>query len=191
MPGVVEFGGTPFNVDDCRVARLLANGTYLTTSVSLTNFQKITVDRENASDTLMAYGMNSEGLSVPLGLTGTLQYAAIDSAALFVMCGVTTSSSGSTPNQSTVAYATAGGNGLPYFGMALLLSALYGSGTYIGLYKLLLDKMPPWNLEADKFLIEEVGFKGFVKDLTNRRTDVHKRYETYTSLPTDLNQLLL
>jgi hypothetical protein len=185
-----QFGDVVFNITDIRVTPMLANGTYLTTSFSLDLGSEMSFSPEHDQDTIKAYGMFTNRLSILTNVKGMLKQAAMDAAALWAMTGVGTSTSGVTPNQVATATLLGGGSGLPYFGVVGSFAAENGANVLVGLYKCQLDTLPQWTVEQNKFRITEVGFFGMAASISSRKVGVIKKYETAVTVPTDLNGIL-
>lgn len=182
----IEFGDVLFNVRNMKVAPLLASGAY-GGAVVLDYGNTMSFAVESDTDELMSYGMAVERLSIPVRVTGTFQQGAYNAIALWILTGMVTTSSGTTPNQIADTEILGGGSGLPYFGLIGDFAATNGASGLVLLRKVQLDAIPEWKVEQNKFRLSEVSFTGMAIDTTGRKMIKIRRNETAAAIP-DFNQ---
>lgn len=184
-----EYGEVAFTLSEIRVAPLLSNGTY-GTSVALDYGQKLSFEPQADTDQIKAYGMIVERLAVTTHATGSLDQGLVDFDAYAVMiAGLAASSSetGSSPNKTTVLEHLVGDAGLPYFGLIGRLAALRGAGLHLGFRKCMLDKVPGFTVDQNKFILPSTTMTMITSDVTTRQLLRLKRLETNTAIPVDFN----
>lgn len=187
----MAFGDIAFNVTSIRVARMLANGTYLTTSYEIQLGQEMSFKAAHDTDQIKAYGMITNRLSILTSLEGMMRQASMDDNALFVMTGTGTSTSGVTPAQVATATFLGGGSGMPYFGLVAAVAAEDGANALVGVYKCQLNEVPAWKVEQNKFMIAELPFFAMALNTSGRKMFTRKKYETAVSVPVDINGILV
>lgn len=176
-----DYGDIIYNVTDAWVARLNADGTYGTPQ-KIEYLQTFSFEFETDEDTLKAYGLNVELLSVPIGATGTLGEASLQWGAVGIMTGNAESSSGSTPNEVKTVDMLVGGAGLPYFGLIVSYAATEGNA-HIGFAKCKLASLPSFNAEQNTFRTSEIGFNAVAPSTTIRRVARIVKNETAAVVP--------
>lgn len=157
MPGTHSFGEISYTLTDLLVARYdFTAGTY-GTPVALADGQMMAVEPEADTDQLRGYGQKTRVLSVPVGAKITLGQGGVDIAALVVIAGVSTQTSGTTPNRVRTVDMTAGGSGLPYFGVIGVAATDDGGYAVIGLQAVKLDAFPKFTISGteNKFNLSE------------------------------------
>lgn len=159
MPGTHSFGEISYTLTDLLVARYdFTAGTY-GTPVALADGQMMAVEPEADTDQLRGYGQKTRVLSVPVGAKITLGQGGVDIAALVVIAGVSTQTSGTTPNRVRTVDMTAGGSGLPYFGVIGVVATDDGGYAVIGLQAVKLDTFPKFTISGteNKFNLSETA----------------------------------
>lgn len=183
----VSYGDVVFTLNDLKVAPWLSGNTYSPTAVSLGYTSTLSFSVQADNDQIKAFGMLVELLSVITHIEGNIENAAIDSEASWVLSGFATTSSGSAPSRTGTMDILGGGGGLPYFGAVGAFAGLNNSGIFVGIRKCKLDTFPEWNVDQNKFRMAKTGFKGVVPDTSSRYLIRIRKYETATTVPTDLN----
>lgn len=133
MPGTKQFAYVSYTLTDCLVARydIVAN-TYSAPQY-LYSGQSVEVEPEADNDELRGYGVKTALLSVIVGGKITVGAGGIDFNALQEMSGSSNATSGSAPSQFRHTTFSAGGSGLPYFGLVGLAATDDGGYLMIGL----------------------------------------------------------
>lgn len=183
----MAFADVIYTITDIRVAKLLASGSYHTTSFSLLLGSEMSFSFSADNDQIKSYGLLAALLSIITGVEGTLKQASIDRDGIYVLTGTDAESSGSTPNQQVTMDVLAGGAGLPYFGAVGNFAADDGGNALVGLRKCKLDTWPAWTVEQNRFRITDTPFKAIPIDTTTRKLVRIRPYETATSIPSDIN----
>lgn len=180
------YGEVSFSIEGLSIATLNSDGTY-GTPVSLVYGQTFGFTSEADTDQLKAFGMIVETLTVPTHFTGTFTQGAIDIDAYEIMCGLTADVSGSSPSGQTDLSFTAGGSGLPYFGMIGRLAGVQGAGVLVGFPKMMLDSYPSFEVEQNRFIMPETSARAIVQDTTSRMAAKVRMLETAQEIPTDFD----
>ena len=117
MPGTHSFGEVSYTLTDLLVARYdFTAGTY-GTPVALADGQMLKIEHEADNDQLRGYGQKTRLLTVTVGAKITLGQGGVDMAAMVIIAGVSTATSGTAPNRVRSVDFPAGGAGLPYWGV--------------------------------------------------------------------------
>lgn len=180
MPGAQEFSEVIYLLTDIVVASYNSVTDTFGTPVSLAEGQSFMIEPEGDTDKLRGYGVNKEGLSVPIGAVVTLGQGTIDRDALVVLAGVSSYLSGLTPNRVVTMDYKAGGDGeLPYFGAIGVAKATNGGLVAVGVQKVMLDTQPKWTLDGKKnaFVLQET--KGYAFPVTRSSELMLIRTKTY------------
>lgn len=163
MAGERQFGELAYTLKSLIVASYNpVTDTYGTPEV-VADGQLIVGEPESDTDKLRGYGVYTAGLSVAIGAKVSFKAGGIDFSALQIITGITNSVSGASGSQIRRAKFTAGGNGLPYFGV-IGVGAIDGGGVaVIGFPKVMLDMYPKYELngETNKFNIWETAGYAF------------------------------
>lgn len=178
-----DYGQVGFTLIDIKIAPYNLDGTY-GTAVSLQYGQKLGFKPVATNDMLTAYGMGVELLSVVTHGEGTLTQGLIDLPAYAVLIGGTSTESGSTPNRERTLDYTVGGQGLPYFGLIGKLAGVNNSDLHLGFRKCMLDSIPGFDMEQNKFILPETGMKMITPDVATRKLLRLRTHETAAAVPT-------
>lgn len=178
-----EFGEVVYTLTDLVIAALNSDGTY-GTSLALDYGQSLTIEPIADNDTLKAFGMNVELLSVPIGAKFTLAQGSVQFAALEILLGLTAVDSGTTPNQISTLDMLGGGAGLPYFGIIGKMASINGGAFKVGGFKAKLDSIPQIGVEQNKFVLPEVTGQFAAQNTTTRKLFRIKREETAAAIGT-------
>lgn len=146
--------------------------------------QKFEFDIESDNDEIMAYGLTVEALAVPKKATGTLTQAAMNFAAIAILCGFTNNSYLTTPNRYNIMDINVGGSGLPYFGVIVSYAATNGANMLAGFAKAQLDTVPGFKVDQNKFRIGEAKINGYAPNTQIRKVVRLKGNETAATVPT-------
>jgi hypothetical protein len=175
---------TPFSLVEIVVASYTAFGDY-GTPVSLDIDQILTLEPQADTDDLRDSGAIVDGLTVVTHATGTIGFGGITLAALNIMTGNSSASTGAAGNRIITRNWDAGADGLPYFATIGVARASNAQRKVIAIPKMLLDTYPTFSLDGteNKFIINEVGFRAFA-DGANARVFIEKDYEDATDYTT-------
>lgn len=176
-----SFGDIIYNITDMYVAAL--TGSTYGTPARVEYVQSFSFEFESDEDTIKAYGLNVETLSIPIGGTGTIAEASLSWGAMAVMTGNSESSSGSTPNGVKQIDMLAGGAGLPYFGVIASYAAVEGNAL-IGFPKCKLVSLPAFTVEQNQFRASDMGIKMVAPSAVIRKLMRLKKNETAATVPT-------
>ena len=161
MPGTKQFAYVSYTLTDCLVARydIVAN-TYSNPQY-LYSGQTVVVEPEADNDELRGYGVKTALLSVITGGKISVGAGGIDFNALQEMCGSSNATSGSAPSQFRHTTFSAGGGGLPYFGLIGLAATDDGGYDMIGVPCAKLDTFPKISADGkeNKFNMSETSGK--------------------------------
>lgn len=177
-----EFSEVAFTLTDIVIAAL-SGGSY-GSDVALSYAQTLTIEPQADNDMLKAEGMIVELLSVVTHATFKISSGAVDFAALEALLNLTSSLSGTTPNQVDTLDFLAGGSGLPYFGYLGRFVTTEGGEFIVGGFKAMLDSIPNVGGDQNKFMLPEMAGSMAAQDTTDRRLFRAKKIETATTLPT-------
>lgn len=159
MPGTQEFGEVMYLLTDLIVAAYNSVTDTYGTPVALAVGQSLMLEPEADTDELRNYGVIGDALAVPTKAKVTLGGGAIDRDAFVIMAGMSSYTSGLTPNRVVTMDVKAGEDGeLPYFG-AIGVSRATNSGLVaVGTQKIKLNTPPRFQLDgkANKFNIQEI-----------------------------------
>lgn len=128
------------------------------TPAELAGGQLVTLEPEADNDQLRAWGYVDELLSVVIGAKLTVGFGGVDRSVLAILSGVSNATSGSgSTEHATTAY-TAGGAGLPYFGLIGVGPTTDGGVAVIGVQCAKLNQHPTFTLDGkeNKFMLNEV-----------------------------------
>ncbi|TXH08855.1 MAG: hypothetical protein E6R03_17515 [Hyphomicrobiaceae bacterium] len=157
MPGTNSFSEVSYTLTDLLVARYDFNAGTYGNPVALSNGQMAEIEVEADNDQLRGYGAKTRLLSVNVGAKVVIGQGGIDIAALVIMAGVSTQTSGTTPNRVRTVDFSAGGAGMPYFGMIGVAATDDGGYAVIGLQAVKLNSFPKFTLDGkeNKFNVSE------------------------------------
>ena len=168
MPGINSFGEVSYTLTDLLVARFDFNAGTYGNPVALSNGQMAEIEVEADNDQLRGYGQKTRLLSVNVGAKVMIGQGGIDIAALVIMAGVSTQTSGTTPNRVRTVDFSAGGAGLPYFGMIGVAATDDGGYAAVGLKAVKLNSFPKFTLDGkeNKFNMSET--EGYAVPVSSR-----------------------
>jgi hypothetical protein len=177
MPGTHSFGEVSYTLTDLLVARYdFTAGTY-GTPVALADGQMLKIEHEADNDQLRGYGQKTRLLTVTVGAKITLGQGGVDMAAMVIIAGVSTATSGTAPNRVRSVDFPAGGAGLPYWGVIGVAATDDGGYAVVGLQACKLNSQPVFTLDGNenKFNLSET--EGYAVPVNSKLTRI-KFYET-------------
>lgn len=121
-----EIGNPPFGINDCKVATNNLNGTF-GSAVDIPSVQMMTVAVQTTSAKLRGDDSDTAVMARLNGAEIQVRHGSISQAALEVMFGVNSTSSGTTPNRYK-RLVFIGGTGNPYFAICGKANAAEGAG---------------------------------------------------------------
>lgn len=186
---MVAYSEVLYNITEAKVA-LLANDNTYGTPVAIDYLQTLTFEYEADTDEIMSGGLIVETLAIVKKATGEVSNAAMNWAAMAVMCGLTAGDYGTTPNQYGVMDFAVGGAGLPYFGLIMRAEATLGGNVIIGFPKAKLQTYPGFEMDQNKFRLGSAGFDAVAPSTTVRKAVRVKKNETAGSVPTSAADFL-
>lgn len=151
-----DYGEVAFTLKALQVAALSSGGTY-GTPVALDYEQTLTIEPQADTQEIKSRGLLKKLLTVITHANLSFQEAKINEDALAIIAGMTSSTSGSTPNELTQARLAAGGAGLPRFGLIGRLVSEDGAGDLVGLPDCKLDTAPALTINQNEFVMQEVA----------------------------------
>lgn len=175
-----SFGDIIYNITDMYVAPL--TGSTYGTPARVEYVSSLSFEFETDEDTIKAYGLTVEKLSVPTGITGTLAEASLNWSAASVMTGMSEASSGTTPNAVKTLDMLMGGAGLPYFGLIAAYASLEGNAL-LGFPKCKLGSLPAFTVEQNVFRTAEISMMMLAPSTTVRKALRLRKNETAASVP--------
>lgn len=180
----VGYGDIIYNIVGIYVAPLTndVTGVYGTPAF-IERGMKLSWDYTSDEDEIKSYGQVTDALTIITKGEGTLDDAAMNFDAVVAMTGVSQSSSGSTPNASTLMKVTTGGAGFGYFGMAAAYAATGGANLVVGIPKCMLKTFPAFTSDQNKFRTSSIGIKFFSPSTTIRELVKYTKNETAGALP--------
>ncbi len=183
-----EYGEVAFTLMDIKVAALASDNTY-GTPVSLGYGQSLEFSAQADSDMIKAYGMGVELLRVITHATGTLSQGQLDFAgyAILIGNGFDKNDFGTTPAQYSQVDIQVGGSGLPYFGLVGKLAGVVGADLHVGFSKSMLDTMPSFTVEQNKFVLPSAAMTMITPDVTNRLLLSYETHETAEAITSDFD----
>lgn len=178
-----EYGEVIYNISAMYVAALQADDTF-GTPAHIDYGQELVWEFEADTDELSGYGLTVELLAVIRKAMTTLKQGSFSSDARTILTGISQNTSGSTPNQVTTMDVTAGGRGLPYFGIVFQGESVLGN-VIGGAPKCMLETFPKLGVSENKFTIHEAKLNAIAPSTTIRKPFRLKRYETAGTIPSD------
>lgn len=143
MPGTFQFAELNYNISDVYInAYNITANTYSATVDNLASPGDIMFDPDHDTDKLLGAGVTTRMISVQKGAKLTWSGGGLDRSVLATITGNTFSTSGLTPNQITTSKSTAGGAGMPYFGVICTGPTDDGGLLACGVQCVKLDKEP-------------------------------------------------
>lgn len=179
----MDYANEIYNPTSAYVARLLSDGSY-GTPVYIAKLEKIGWSFEADTDEIKAYGMITDGLTIPTKATGTIDIAHMNIEALTVMTEHDTYEYDTTPNRRTRTVVFAGGAGLPYFAIIAAFAAQNGANMIGGFAKAMLTTYPAFDIDQNQFRRASTEFNAYAPDVANRRLYAQDNYETAGGIPT-------
>ncbi len=157
----LEFAEINYTLTKCTVARYNKTTNTYDTPELLENGQIVSVEAVADNDDLRGYGQIVALLSVLTSAKVTIGAGGVDFSTLAAISGMSNSTSGTTPNRRRTSRISAGGGGLPYFGLIGEGATDDGGLCIVGLQAVKLDTFPKWTLDgkANKFNLSETNGK--------------------------------
>lgn len=184
-----QFAEVIYNPYAAYVAALNLDNTY-GTPVQIDYLGKLSFQFEHDQDELMSGGQIVEKMSIAKKATGELTQGAMNFAALAIMIGETAADYGVTPSQYSILDARTGGSGMPYFGLIVAYAATNGANMLAGFPKAMLQTVPGFDVDQNKFRIGSANFDAVPPSQNVRKVVRMRRYETAASIPTTANAFL-
>lgn len=158
MPGTRESNEVVYTLTDIVVAAYDKVADTYGTPAAVAGGQMVMSEPEADNDQLRSYGYVDELLSVVIGSKVTLGFGGVDRSVLAILSGVSNSTSGSGNTEHATSRYSAGGSGLPYFGMIGVGATTDGGVCVVGLPCAKLNQHPTFTLDGkeNKFLLNEV-----------------------------------
>jgi hypothetical protein len=184
-----EYGEVSFTLLDIKAAALGSDNTY-GTPVSLGYGQSLEFSPQADSDMIKAYGMGVELLRVITHATGTLSQGQLDFAGYAVLIGsggFVKNDFGTTPTQYSQVDVKVGDSGLPYFGLIGKLAGVNGADLHLGFSKCMLDTIPGFTVEQNKFILPSCAMSMITPDVTNRMLLSYDTHETAQDITDDFD----
>lgn len=180
MPAYAE---VIYNPTAAYIASLNNDDTY-DAPVQIDYLGKLSFEFEADQDELMSGGMIVEMLAIPKKVTGEITQGALNMAAMSTMCGYTFTEYSTTPNRYGILQVKTGGAGMPYFGLIVSYASTLGGNLLAGFPKAMLDTMPGFDVDQNKFRIGNANFSGVAPSQNIRIAALIKKNETAASIPT-------
>lgn len=155
------FSEVVFTLVDVRIAAYNILADTFGTAIVVPEPQTYEVTPEADNDSIKATGKLTHLLSVLTHVSFKMSTAGIPFEALAIMSGASTNSS---PTTQKTSKQSAGGAGMPYFGIVGKLVGEQGDDLHLGLPVCKLDKSPGWKAEQNKFLIGECAGKAIARE---------------------------
>jgi hypothetical protein len=177
----------PYSVNKVAVATWNPITEQWGTPQSVQNIQTISFVPEHDTDELKILGAVEELLSVLVSAMVTFQFGGIDWTALTIMGGMDDASSGGDTHIN--AY-EAGGEGMPYFGLAYSIPLKGGAEMHMYVPKCQLTKNIPLEFDMNKFATPSIDAKAVrlrLADNTLYQVGKTREKSTATALPTNFN----
>ena len=181
MPGTFAPASVAYGLEDVLVAAYNKSTNTYSTPVALAAGQMLEVSFDNVQDELWGYNTITELLSVTTGATLKFGYGGLHRDALNVVCGTTTTSSGTSPNEVYTTDLTAGGSGLPYFGVIGVAPTTNSGKIVLGLRCCMLNSYPTYTFTGTEpeFFTNEV--EGKAATVTVSTVQYLGRVKNYTT----------
>ncbi len=172
-----------YTITDIRVARW--DGTGYGTVVALAEGQTLQFEPQADTDEKKSYGLIRRLLTVITHVNFNISIGLVQANAIWAMCGVSQSVSGSGDSLTQRLRLDAGGSGLPYFGVVGNFASDDLGDVVMGIPLCKLDTAPSLSSEQNQFILPESAGKGIANSLSthNRTTlfiDQNKVAQTIT-----------
>ena len=128
--GFDSFGAPQFGISDCKVAAYNGTDDY-GTAVDVPSIQMLQTDIRVLTGELEGDDQITDTHSQAIGGTVRMRFGSLSIAALEVLLGISSSSSGSSPNQLDQ-LKVQGGDNMPYVGISGFVAATLGTSTGSG-----------------------------------------------------------
>lgn len=181
---MTDFGEIIYNITNMYVARPLGGGVF-GPPARLAYLGKFTFEFQSTQDSIRAYGLVAERITIAEEGQGTIEQATLEAVPLQIMTGEDSSSSGTTPNQVVTTDHHVGGAGLPYWAWICEYASLDGARMIAGNPKSIFDKKPGFMGDQNKFALRNAGFNMLTPDTAIRKILRTLRVESTYTLPTD------
>lgn len=181
---MTDFGEIIYNVTNFWVARPLGNGVF-GPPARLNYLGKFTFEFQSSQDSIRAYGMVVERITIAEEGQGTIEQATLEAVPLQITTGEDSSSSGTPGNQIVTTDLHVGGGGLPYWAWICEYASLQGARMVAGNPKSIFDKKPGFMGDQNKFAIRNAGFNMMTPDSAIRKILRTLRIEGAYTFPTD------
>ena len=147
-----------YTITDLRVARW--DGSNYGTVVSLAEGQMLQFEPQADTDEKKSYGLIRRLLTVVTHVNINIGVGLVQANAIWVMCGIVQSVSGSGDTLTQRLRLDAGGAGLPYFGVVGNFASDDLGDVVIGIPLCKLDTAPSLSSEQNQFILPESSAKG-------------------------------
>lgn len=186
---MVAYSEVIFNPTAAYIASLNNDDTY-DAPVQIDYLGKLSFEYEADNDTLMSGGMIVEMLAILKRVTGEITQGALNMAAMSTMCGYTVTEYSTTPNRYSQLPILTGGAGMPYFGLIVAYASTLGGNLLAGFPKAMLDTVPGFDVDQNKFRIGSANFSAVAPSQNIRIAALIRKYETAASIPTTAEDFL-
>jgi hypothetical protein len=175
------FSEVIYNPTEVLVAALQSGNTY-GTPVAIDYMQKVSFETEADQDEIKSGGVIVEALAIPTKIAGELEVAALNLTQTATMLGYNAQTYGVDPNQYGVMDGIMGGQGLPYFGMLVRYQATLGGDLIVGFPKAMLETVPSFDVDQNKFRVGSANFNAYAPSTTRRAAYRFKKNQVGASL---------
>lgn len=179
MPGTREFAELSYTLTDCIVAAYNKTANSYSTPIALADGQMIEIEAEADTDQLRSYGKKKALLTVTIGAKIKVGAGGVDFDAFAVMTGMSNYTSGLTPNQKRTTRVSAGGAGLPYFGVIGVSATDDGGLAAVGLQCCKLNAFPKFMLDGNENKFNMSETEGYAVPVAVSGNDELMQIETY------------
>lgn len=185
----VSYGDVIYNPTAAYVAALNTVANTYGTPVKLDYLGKVSFEYESDTDNIKSGGQIREVLAIPTNAKGKIEQFSLNYDAWAILTGFGTSEYSTTPNRYFRAMPKFGGSGLPYCGLIVAYAALNGANLLCGFAKFMLQNVPPFDVDQNKFRKGETEFMAIGAGDAGYGL-VYQRYETAANIPTTAGTFL-
>lgn len=179
-----EYGEVLYNINTAYVAALDLDDNTYGTPVRFHYMEQFEFEFEADEDEIKSGGMVVDKLSITNKATGKITNASMNMAAMLVMYGLQSSTSGSGDTEMTEMDFLVGGEGNGWFGMIMRAEAKNGANALIGFPKCMMSGLPPFQMGQNEFRRAEMDWEAIAGDEAIRKIMRLRRYKTANNVPT-------